>query len=725
MSGHFGDRPVRPILAELTPRSICQPRRLPTDPTWRDTDRDGVDDPADLDPLHDVMVRLTLDDYFALDGDPDFDEGCPLCGPGPAPEPFVEVVHRGESFYTPHLDPGPAGSLIDLDKVYTLDIPDFTLVVTFTFRAWDDDLALGNDKQWDLDGASCGLDAFVTFDLRDESTEDRVATGLESDGAESYCSTLGLEPEANALRNAELFYRVDTVRPGRIPTILVDSLDTDDLLETASGDFRYLGDDVFYLAWINATSPSEPSQKGLKRGPRAAGPVLQLLPEPHAADLDLGEPAGVPRGAQLHGLRHGGGGDGQRHRGGLERDPLRERGQPPPSGPCGEVNGAHQAVTDQLVTLGLPDRVVQGIPLEGIQFDQPTGAGPGTSFEDFVAAFLSAVNFLVQGLVLVGTAIATFFEQAVDFLVNLGMAVLGTIGAFLGQVGEAVEKVGDTLFNFVDWLVSLIVEAVAQLVQPVVDAFAQTAEELALLAVAMATGTSHGGVHTPEGFAGAFQRAIFLSPLFFAILGLIAGIAILQGISTGISFGLAPLILSLALGIVASLLLGIVLAEVIESFTGTTVIQDVIPEWYDDVTSIGFSIGAFALLASLFVRQNSPAKFKVTIVNVVWALAFSLLTLLIVSAKTLVPIFESDPKRITVANTILDFLAMAFAVGSVVAGIEVIGRGANLIKFHHWLLIPLTIIFSGAAVATSFSGFAQDCKDLADQTGQKCLFLLP
>ncbi len=91
-------------------------------------------------------------------------------------------------------------------------------------------------------------------------------------------------------------------------------------------------------------------------------------------------------------------------------------------------------VTEQLVTHGLPDRVVNAIPLEGVRFDEATGEGLGDIFSDFLDFLLDAAAFVVQGLVLIGTAIAAFFVQAATFLVELGMAVIGAIGAFLGRV---------------------------------------------------------------------------------------------------------------------------------------------------------------------------------------------------------------------------------------------------------------------------------------------------
>ena len=44
------------------------------------------------------------------------------------------------------------------------------------------------------------------------------------------------------------------------------------------------------------------------------------------------------------------------------------------------------------------------------------------------------MNFVVQGLVLIGNAIKQFFQQAAQFLQDLGMAVIGATGEFLGAV---------------------------------------------------------------------------------------------------------------------------------------------------------------------------------------------------------------------------------------------------------------------------------------------------
>lgn len=77
------------------------------------------------------------------------------------------------------------------------------------------------------------------------------------------------------------------------------------------------------------------------------------------------------------------------------------------------TNGAFTVVTDRLVTLGLPDRIVNALPLADIRFDEAVGEGPGTLFSEFLDLILDAEAFMVElGLAVIG-AIAAFFGQAV------------------------------------------------------------------------------------------------------------------------------------------------------------------------------------------------------------------------------------------------------------------------------------------------------------------------
>ncbi len=66
------------------------------------------------------------------------------------------------------------------------------------------------------------------------------------------------------------------------------------------------------------------------------------------------------------------------------------------------MNGDFTVVTDRVATLGLPENVVNAIPLQGVQFDE-TGAPPTGFLEGIIP---NPVDLLLQGLALIGAAIA-------------------------------------------------------------------------------------------------------------------------------------------------------------------------------------------------------------------------------------------------------------------------------------------------------------------------------
>ncbi len=540
-----------------SPGIVPDPEGFRTDPLREDTDRDGFEDEEDLDPLHDLMISLTVGEYEALDADPDLDDPyicfvILICF-RPWPEPFVEVEYQGESFYTPHQD--PAGMSVDFDKVYTLDVSDDTATVGLTLRAWDDDIVA--DKQWDLDNSSTALEAVISFNLLDETTGDTEVTGADSDGDESTCGTVIPGPDPNACRDARLTYRIDTVRLGRINTILVDSLDTDDLLETASGDLRYLGDSVFYIAWIDATSSAGPFEQGLNAVlvPRAqffnssVNHTLQTTEDPGNLPAYLKDLAFTVFNESAEETTHAIAGVLNGTLSGtaanlLLQDLIR--------GPDAVVNGDWTAVTEQFVTLGLPDRVVNAVPLEGIRFDAATGEGPGDIFSDFLDFLLDAAAFVVQGLVLIGTAIAAFFAQAAAFLVELGMAVLGAIGAFLGQVRAALEIVQESFLDFISSFIEFLKGFVTSFLDATLRPLVESIEGyLSGIQLAFGQGVDEfletGTVSTPTG-----QRMMgaILSPFFSAILLIVTALIVAV-----IALTTTVPVMALVLGVLPSIIL--------------------------------------------------------------------------------------------------------------------------------------------------------------------------
>ncbi len=221
-------------------------------------------------------------------------------------------------------------------------------------------------------------------------------------------------------------------------------------------------------------------------------------------------------------------------------------------GPEWSVNGNFTVVTDQLITLGLPDRIVNAIPLAGFRFDEATGEGPGTFFSGFLDFILDAAAFVAQGLALIGTTIAAFFEQAVAFLGELGMAVLGAIGAFLGQVAEAVQAVQESFTNFLNSFIDVLKDLVNSFLDATLRPLVESIPEY-LSGILLAFGLdveefqNSGTVSTPTG-----QRMMnaILNPFFFAVLLIVTTLIV-----TVIALTTTVPVITLLLGLLPSLIL--------------------------------------------------------------------------------------------------------------------------------------------------------------------------
>ena len=616
---------------------VADPEGFRTDPTRFDTDRDGFADGSDLDPLHDLMIQLTIGEYEALDDDPDFDNCFIICLPDPAPEPFIEVEYKGASFYTPHKN--PAGKSVAFNNVYTLDVPDDEPLVSFTLRAWDDDLALAADKQWDLDNTSAELDAVVSFNVLDGTTDDETVTGLGTDGDEGTCGTIIPGPDPNACRDASLTYRIDTVRLGRINTILVDSLDTDDLLETPTGDLRYLGDSLFYLTWINVTSPSAPLVEGLNAilVPRAQffnssfNHTLLTTADPDslpahlktltftAFDESAEETANTMVGV-LNGTLSG-----------TEANLLL---QGLIRGPDDVLNGNFTVVTDQLVTLGLPDRVVHAIPIQGVRFDE-TG-DPPTGFLEGILP--NPVEFLLQGLALIGAAIAAFFAEVVDFLVELGMAVIGAVAAFLGQVAEAVGRVGEVLLESVEAIVKQAERLIRKAIEPLLGGLSNAVQSMISslsLLIQEALEEFSGESSSPtESSTTSGKIAEAILPLVVAIIAALTAIQLVEIIivaGTGIAGFVISRLSQVALSIILStLLVTIVVGTVplVEDLIAGEEPQSFVAELFSGVGLFGAIAGAaFSLSKFVFKLLTERAAFVKRALGVALALIGFIVTL--------------------------------------------------------------------------------------------------
>jgi hypothetical protein len=120
----------------------------------------------------------------------------------------------------------------------------------------------------------------------------------------------------------------------------------------------------------------------------------------------------------------------------------------------------HSEVTDEILTLGLPDDVVNMVPLTGVPENSFTGGVPRSWLDKLGEAVanvvVSVVEFLVNGLIALGNFLADLAETVAE----IGLAVLGAIADALGNIAAAVMAAVEAMIEFLNIIIKFLVDLV-------------------------------------------------------------------------------------------------------------------------------------------------------------------------------------------------------------------------------------------------------------------------
>ena len=259
------------------------------------------------------------------------------------------------------------------------------------------------------------------------------------------------------------------------------------------------------------------------------------------------------------------------------------------------------------------------------------------------------MNFVVQGLVPIGNAIKQFFQQAAEFLVDLGMKVVGAIKEFLGQVARAVEAIGEVLNEVLNWILKFVAGIIADIIRPLATALRQVMDDyMAKLGAALSKGVFEfetGGVVSAETLDAITSRTF--ASLFASLI--LLGTAISVALIAVSTIPIAGLIAA-AIGTIIVIVL---LAQLFSTSEFTTI--SVFPE----ITSLTSS-GIFAK-ARDFAKGNvhSPPNFDALLATYeIWfAAAAGIIDVIIITA-------DSDPSGWIsfTLGIIITLLALAMTV---------------------------------------------------------------
>jgi subtilisin-like proprotein convertase family protein len=504
-----------------------------TDPTRRDTDRDGVDDNDDMDPLHDLMIKLHLKTIEAL-GDNDMESMF-----------FHVIVEESElDFWTEHVDNG--GWYNEYDRIYTFDIEDDLQKVHIKLFLWEN--SWGGDDVWDFipqDGANgIKVGYYVLWGEKDYEYD-------ESDDGDV------------GDHSARITFSISTVRPSRINTVLLNATDAEQLYLTPGGKWRYTGEDeyvlvLFYYAPIlpgdinpllipgtynavivprhvfrNSTLNSEmeyvyencdyENEDELKACLPLYLQGLSFGSYDNEADTTTGSINGVFDGTVINGNA-------------IINSLINDND--------GKVIAQARVVTDQLATMNLEDDLLQHIPIL-VRFDN-IGDDPDGSWWEAGTEWLGEnLGKIIKGLgvVLIIGGILTGNPLLIGLgiiCVEYGEEIAQALIAAFEFIVDAIVFIVKMLIKFIEWLINKIVDAIMKYVlEPIFDFLADAFNKFvdAISDVMQLAANDYGqNGEVSDNTVGKFDSAL-TGKLFWIIMIISAAIiAILYYFSPYITF---------------------------------------------------------------------------------------------------------------------------------------------------------------------------------------------
>src|SRR3989441_637788 len=395
-----------------------------TNPLSIDTDGDGVRDNLDIDPLHNLVVRVTVNRIHH--------GASPWC-----PPELVGIVRVNDAYtwVTQHLQATEDGywslgcfaniwSTASFQMSYYADVPDDVSTFTLRMTAWAINPGRGDD--------------------------------ILVDQAQSYSLNTGIPSQTFSNGNSWYKFDVSTVALSKAKTILITDPQT--TVTSAAGMIRTASQDRFFVFSLNVDSASSPLVSGIDtilvprsifldtklKADFAAGLYAPLANVPIYGD-DLSKAAisdgvaaviaGALTGSQANDV--------------LNRLLMNA---------SGGWSHSYVDITSQALVANLPYDVVKILPWQAVT-NGPTGALP----QDFWSKIGAVTSTVVNSLVYVGqliykglVALGTFLTDLATAIVEWGMRSLGALWQAVTTVAQKIADAAVSLFNWVkDFVVGL------------------------------------------------------------------------------------------------------------------------------------------------------------------------------------------------------------------------------------------------------------------------------
>ena len=660
-----------------------------SDPLKADTDGDGTGDAVDLDPLNNLMVKVTLKRIH---------HGT-ACFFTPTLQGVIQVGER--TFFSERKvadrekESEGLGCLTlartaVFENVYHADVPDKQGTVSVVVEAWE---VIAGDVSVEL------LARNVPYSLGDPRiTSTRVD-----------------------LENGHKFtVQVETFAPPRINVVAV----FDENATVAVDDVvHYPPDNRYFVLQVNATSAAGPFVKGfnvvvapweLYLNSFLLGRLQNASTEPFNDDTAFygDDPDQAEVSYFLPGMIAGNltGAEAQQALTRLLQNFT------------GETVYRFTVPGSDVLLMGLPPDVLKLVPYQGY-VDSPQDAAPVGSIWEGIANFFADVgNALVGGFL----ALANFLSALVSAALEFGVRVLAFFSsAAIETVNSAIAKIGNALTALVQHVIDLVVSFLEAALAPlfeVVETWQQESLEsltnlISEILLSESTGSaSKSSSHTVDLIAlmgTVLQVLVFGSGLFLLFLAVGIAFQVLEITTKAFSFALSGLIGPVVVAIIKGLIIGAAITEILGAFTGNVI--DLLPSNFGETTPFVFALAdvvlagvAVAVVGTELFGRMIPPLAKPVLALALAALSFILLGLAIQARQIALTFgFEADGIVANFVSVLVDVIAVFLAVKAAEA-LSLSREGKAVFPLFYSVSQATTAI----AVVSSVSGTIVDSVEL-------------
>lgn len=149
----------------------------------------------------------------------------------------------------------------------------------------------------------------------------------------------------------------------------------------------------------------------------------------------------------------------------------------------------------------------------------------------------------------------------------------------------------------------------------------------------------------------------------------------------------------------------------IDEWLGSTVIEDLLPRGFDDVTGATFTVAQFLFAYELAQRPLKPIK------GVETALKHSIVALMLLGVSTAVEVLAGNTREGLIFLVLLDVAAMYIALSGLRDMLTISGRGANFVRMWYPFLYPVTVAMNAIGIATTATELVTDAGRLKGAIG--------